>query len=97
MLFTFIKKNGNVQRIGAEDATALDLKLKGYLNEGFDHAEAEEHDQQVIGAVNKQLETALDRIKELEASPEGVPTVEEAAAAGNADPVDPTPTTDAAV
>lgn len=91
MLFTFIKKNGNVQRIGAEDAVALDLKLKGYLNDGFDHAEAEEHDQQVIGAVNKQLEAALERIKELESVPEGVLPASEVPTEEPMDPISTSP------
>lgn len=67
MLYRFIKKDGNVERIGDIDAEALETKLQGYLNDGFELATAEEHDQQVIGAVNKQLEEANAKIAELEA------------------------------
>ena len=67
MLYRFIKKDGNVERIGDIDAEALETKLQGYLNDGFELATAEEHDQQVIGAVNKQLEEANVKIAELEA------------------------------
>lgn len=66
MLYRFIKKDGNVERIGDIDAEALESKLQGYLNNGFELANAEEHDQQVIGAVNRQLETANEKIAELE-------------------------------
>jgi hypothetical protein len=66
MLYRFIKKDGNVERIGDIDAEALESKLQGYLNDGFELANAEEHDQQVIGAVNRQLETANEKIAELE-------------------------------
>lgn len=66
MLYRFIKKDGNVERIGDIDAEALESKLQGYLNNGFELASAEEHDQQVIGAVNRQLETANEKIVELE-------------------------------
>lgn len=66
MLYRFIKKDGNVERIGDIDAEALESKLQGYLNNGFELANAEEHDQQVIGAVNRQLETANEKIVELE-------------------------------
>lgn len=66
MLYRFIKKDGNVERIGDIDAEALESKLQGYLNNGFELANAEEHDQQVIGAVNRQLETANEKITELE-------------------------------
>jgi hypothetical protein len=67
MLYRFIKKDGNVERIGDIDAESLEIKLQGYLNDGFELATAEEHDQQVIGAVNKQLEEANAKIVELEA------------------------------
>lgn len=66
MLYRFIKKDGNVERIGDIDAEALESKFQGYLNNGFELANAEEHDQQVIGAVNRQLETANEKIAELE-------------------------------
>jgi hypothetical protein len=66
MLYRFIKKDGNVERIGDIDAESLESKLQGYLNDGFELANAEEHDQQVIGAVNRQLETANEKIAELE-------------------------------
>jgi hypothetical protein len=66
MLYRFIKKDGNVERIGDIDAESLETKLQGYLNDGFELAEAEEYDQQVIGAVNKQLEEANAKISELE-------------------------------
>lgn len=66
MLYRFIKKDGNVERIGDIDAESLESKLQGYLNNGFELASAEEHDQQVIGAVNRQLETANEKIAELE-------------------------------
>ncbi len=66
MLYRFIKKDGNVERIGDIDAESLESKLQGYLNNGFELANAEEHDQQVIGAVNRQLETANEKIAELE-------------------------------
>lgn len=66
MLYRFIKKGGNVERIGDIDAESLESKLQGYLNDGFELANAEEHDQQVIGAVNRQLETANEKIAELE-------------------------------
>ncbi|MEO5928238.1 MAG: hypothetical protein ABIO72_05930 [Patescibacteria group bacterium] len=66
MLYRFIKKDGNVERIGDIDAETLESKLQGYLNDGFELASAEEHDQQVIGAVNRQLETANEKIVELE-------------------------------
>ncbi len=67
MLYRFIKKDGNIERIGDIDAEALETKLQGYLNNGFELATAEEHDQQVIGAVNKQLEEANAKIAELDA------------------------------
>jgi molybdopterin converting factor small subunit len=67
MLYRFIKKDENVERIGDIDAETLETKLQGYLNDGFELATAEEHDQQVIGAVNKQLEEANAKIAELEA------------------------------
>ena len=70
MLYRFIKKDGNVERIGDIDAESLEIKLQGYLNNGFELANAEEHDQQVIGAVNKQLEEANAKIAELEAQSE---------------------------
>ena len=63
MLYRFIKKDGNVERIGDIDAESLETKLQGYLNDGFALAEAEEYDQQVIGAVNKQLEDANAKIR----------------------------------
>ncbi len=66
MLYRFIKKDGNVERIGDIDAESLESKLQGYLNNGFELANAEEHDQQVIGAVNRQLEMANEKIVELE-------------------------------
>ena len=66
MLYRFIKKDGNVERIGDIDTESLETKLQGYLNDGFELAAAEEHDQQVIGAVNKQLEEANAKIAELE-------------------------------
>lgn len=66
MLYRFIKKEGNVERIGDIDAETLETKLQGYLNNGFELANAEEHDEQVIGAVNKQLEEANAKIAELE-------------------------------
>jgi hypothetical protein len=66
MLYRFIKKDGNVERIGDIDAETLETKLQGYLDKGFELANAEEHDQQVIGAVNKQLEEANAKIAELE-------------------------------
>lgn len=86
MLYRFIKKEGNVVRIGDVDTEALESKLQGYLNEGFELASAEEYDQQVIGAVNRQLEEAHAKIAELtkpvEASEEAKPEekTEEAAA-----------------
>lgn len=67
MLYRFIKKDGNVERIGDIDAESLETKLQGYLNDGFELATAEEHDQQVISAVNRQLEEANAKIAELEA------------------------------
>ncbi len=86
MLYRFIKKEGNVIRIGDIDIESLEPKLQGYLNEGFEFATAEEHDEQVIGAVNRQLEEANAKIAELtkpaeaseEAGSEG--STEEAAA-----------------
>lgn len=66
MLYRFVKKDGNVERIGDIDAETLETKLQGYLDNGFELAEAEEYDQQVIGAVNKQLEAANAKIAELE-------------------------------
>lgn len=65
MLYRFIKKEGNVVRIGDIDTGALESKLQGYMNEGFELASAEEHDEQVIGAVNRQLEEANAKIAEL--------------------------------
>lgn len=65
MLYRFIKKEGNVIRIGDIDAETLESKLQGYLNDGFELASAEEHDEQVIGAVNRQLEEANAKITEL--------------------------------
>ena len=65
MLYRFIKKEGNVVRIGDIDAETLESKLQGYLNEGFELASAEEYDEQVIGAVNRQLEEANAKIAEL--------------------------------
>ncbi len=69
MIYRFIKKDGGVIRIGDVDAVSLESKLQGYLNDGFELAEAEEHDQQVIGAVNRQLEEANAKLIEL-AKPE---------------------------
>ena len=66
MLYRFIKKDGNVERIGDIDAEALESKLQGYLNNGFELANAEEHDQQVSVAVSGQRETANEKIAELE-------------------------------
>ena len=71
MLYRFIKKEGNVVRIGDVDAEALEAKLQGYLNERFELASAEEHDQQVLGAVNRQPEEANAKIAELTKSAEG--------------------------
>ena len=71
MLYRFIKKEGNVVRIGDVDAEALESKLQGYLNEGFELASVEEHDQQVIGAVNRHLEEANAKIAELTKPAEG--------------------------
>ena len=71
MLYRFIKKDGNVERIGDIDAESLETKLQGYLNDGFELAEAEEYDQQVIGAVNKQIEEANAKIAELEKPADG--------------------------
>lgn len=70
MLYRFIKREGNVIRIGDIDAETLESKLQGYLNEGFELASAEEHDQQVVGAVNRQLEEANAKIAELTKSTE---------------------------
>lgn len=53
MLYRFVSRDGNVVRIGAEDADALELKLQFYLDHGFAFARAEEHDEQIIrGAVS---------------------------------------------
>jgi hypothetical protein len=71
MLYRFIKKEGNVIRIGDIDIESLESKLQGYLNEGFELASAEEYDEQVIGAVNRQLEEANVKIAELTKSAEG--------------------------
>ncbi len=81
MLYRFIKKEGNVVRIGDVDAEALESKLQGYLNEGYGLANAEEHDQQVIGAVSRQLEEANAKIAELTKPVES--SQEEAASEGS--------------
>ncbi len=81
MLYRFIKKEGNVVRIGDVDAEALESKLQGYLNEGYELANAEEHDQQVIGAVSRQLEEANAKIAELTKPAES--SQEEAASEGS--------------
>lgn len=67
MVYRFVSKDGLVQRIGDIDCESLEAKLKIWLDEGAVLATAEEHDQQVIGAVNEQLEVALAKIAELEA------------------------------
>ena len=55
MLYRFVKKlldgsetEFNVERIGAEDAESLEVVLQGRLDAGYVHAEAAEHDAQVI-------------------------------------------------
>ena len=48
MLYRFVKRDGNVIRIGDADAGLLDEKFNKYLGEGFVIAEAEEHDAQII-------------------------------------------------
>lgn len=75
MLYRFVKKDGNVVRIGAEDAEALESKLQGYLDNGYEHARAEEHDAQVIGGAAKTGEEAAS-------SEETTPAQEEAPADG---------------
>ncbi len=74
MLYQFIKKDGNVIRIGDIDALSIQEKLQNYFVEGYEYANAEEHDAQVIGAVNKQLDEALAKLEEL-----GKPTEDETA------------------
>lgn len=69
MLYTYVKDaGGNVQRVGAECSVPEELGavLKSYSEDGCQMADASEHDQQVIGAVNKQLEAANEKIAELE-------------------------------
>jgi hypothetical protein len=70
MLYRFVKKDGNVVRIGAEDAEALETKLQGYLDNGYEHARAEEHDAQVIGGAAKTGEEAQEEEASEEAGSE---------------------------
>lgn len=50
MLFTFIKKDQNVIRIGAEASVPEELQVvaKPYSEAGYEPATAEEYDQQLI-------------------------------------------------
>lgn len=48
MLYRFVKKDGNVVRIGDIDAGLLDQKFNEYLSSGYEVAVAEEHDAQVL-------------------------------------------------
>ncbi len=48
MIYRFVSKDSNVVRIGAVDAEALEEKLKVYLDGGYELAEAEAFDKQLI-------------------------------------------------
>lgn len=48
MLYCFIKKDGNAERIGDADIELLNKKLDVYLADGFVLAEAAEYDEQLI-------------------------------------------------
>ena len=53
MLYTFVKKDGNVERIGDVDEASVNAKVDEYVANGFERAEAEDWDAQVItGAAN---------------------------------------------
>lgn len=54
MLYTFVKKDGNVVRIGAECSVPEELQKVNmpYSENGFEPADAAEYDEQVLkGAV----------------------------------------------
>lgn len=75
MIYRFVKKQVSqdgdvkgfdVKRIGAIDAEELEGVLKTHLEAGEELASAEEYDMQVIGALNKKIESLEQHVAKLE-------------------------------
>lgn len=75
MLYTYVGKEGNFERIGAECdvPAALDAVLKIWSDQGFVLATAGDHDNQIIAPLNKQIADGQAKIAELEAKLAALP------------------------
>lgn len=75
MLYTYVGKEGNFERIGAECdvPAALDAVLKIWSDQGFVLATAGDHDNQIIAPLNKIIAEGQAKIAELEAKLAAIP------------------------
>jgi hypothetical protein len=76
MLYTFVKKDGLVQRVGGESPVSEELQavFLPWTEKGYVLAEASEWDQQEMGALEAQIK-ALTPVP-VAPSPEPVPSTE---------------------
>lgn len=71
MLYCFVKKDGNAERIGDADIELLNTKLAEYLANGFVEAEVAEYDEQVIKSAQITVPAGIESapVEVVEAAP----------------------------
>lgn len=72
-IYTYIEKDGQAVRVGAESIEELQQKVAEYANVGAVPARAEDHDASVIGPLNETIDSLQKQLSEALREDEGQP------------------------